>query len=337
MEQEPLEARPRRKTDLSRMSKEMQLIEKRFKTFDYLLYERYTGLVDSDRMCVGEPPSWVKCVDPPPAPSSDGDSGIGDPSRGTSEENALQGQAHPKSDDQGRKQVHDKCGNVNNTELRRSISSLKQVLFSGKRWSYKAHERDDNASSNGPTSNTDPAWQNPQKDDHGTLMARASADSINTLANKSIQSPAEAVKGPVKSFSMNRQRHTLLVTDNINDLSQGGALAPLMLNTRSNGSNRKPASNIDTDSTINTVYLGQSTISNESPKPVSFMDTGFPVVTHSASFSHGMQIPGDNSLYLSSIEATSEIDISSLRPDPSYSEKLNTPTFTDAQPVERFW
>ncbi|RKP26571.1 kinase-like domain-containing protein, partial [Syncephalis pseudoplumigaleata] len=35
MEQEPLEARPRRKTDLSRMSKEMQLIEKRFKTFDY--------------------------------------------------------------------------------------------------------------------------------------------------------------------------------------------------------------------------------------------------------------------------------------------------------------
>ncbi|RKP10176.1 kinase C-like protein, partial [Thamnocephalis sphaerospora] len=37
MEQEPLEARPRRKTDLAQMSKEMQMIEKRFKTFDYLL------------------------------------------------------------------------------------------------------------------------------------------------------------------------------------------------------------------------------------------------------------------------------------------------------------
>ncbi|KAI8049460.1 kinase-like domain-containing protein [Syncephalis plumigaleata] len=338
MEQEPLEARPRRKTDLSRMSKEMQLIEKRFKTFDYLLYERYTGLVDSDRMCVGEPPSWVKCVDPPPAPSSDRDSGIGDPSRGNSEENTLHGQAHPKSDDQGRKRTHGKDGGANNTESRRSISSLKQVLFSGKRWSYKGRERDDNTNNNGTDNNADPAWQNPRKGEHGALLARSSADGLRSSpTGRSIQSPAEAVKSPLRSLSTSRHRHTLLITDNIGDLSQDGALAPLMINTRSNGSNRKPASNIDTDSAINAVYMGQSSVSNESPKPVSFMDTAFPVVTHSASFSHDMQVASDNSLYLSSIEATSGVNIPSLMPDPAYSEKLNTPTFTDAQPVERFW
>lgn len=78
LEQQPLEAKPRKKGPNGKtgaagggLSKEMELIERRFRNFDYMLYERYDGFVDPVRRCVGEPPEWVKCVDPdPPTPRS---------------------------------------------------------------------------------------------------------------------------------------------------------------------------------------------------------------------------------------------------------------------------
>ncbi|KAK9709562.1 hypothetical protein K7432_008938, partial [Basidiobolus ranarum] len=65
LEQNPLEVRPRKRTQKLQASlgKEMERIEKEFKNFDYLLYERYPGYIDPLRMCVGDPPEWVKCVD----------------------------------------------------------------------------------------------------------------------------------------------------------------------------------------------------------------------------------------------------------------------------------
>ncbi|KAK9760077.1 Serine/threonine kinase [Basidiobolus ranarum] len=68
LEQNPLEARPRKRNQKLKasLSKDMNRIEKEFKNFDYLLYERYPGYVDPLKMCVGDPPEWVKCVDPNP-------------------------------------------------------------------------------------------------------------------------------------------------------------------------------------------------------------------------------------------------------------------------------
>ncbi|KAK9728695.1 Serine/threonine kinase [Basidiobolus ranarum] len=70
LEQNPLEARPRKRNQKLKasLSKEMERIEKEFKNFDYLLYERYPGYVDPLKMCVGDPPEWVKCVDSEPTP-----------------------------------------------------------------------------------------------------------------------------------------------------------------------------------------------------------------------------------------------------------------------------
>ncbi|ORX89718.1 kinase-like protein [Basidiobolus meristosporus CBS 931.73] len=69
LEQNPLETRPRKRNQKLRatLGKELERIEKEFRNFDYLLYERYPGYVDPLKMCVGDPPEWVKCVDPEPA------------------------------------------------------------------------------------------------------------------------------------------------------------------------------------------------------------------------------------------------------------------------------
>ncbi|KAI8873026.1 kinase-like protein [Ramicandelaber brevisporus] len=47
LEQNPLDARPKRKTNLAKMgkTKEMELIERKFKLFDYLQYERYQAKI----------------------------------------------------------------------------------------------------------------------------------------------------------------------------------------------------------------------------------------------------------------------------------------------------
>src|SRR5262249_25962056 len=45
----------------------MAYIEEYFKNFDYSVFEKYQGYVDPVRMCVGDPPEWVK-------PAFDGES-----------------------------------------------------------------------------------------------------------------------------------------------------------------------------------------------------------------------------------------------------------------------
>ncbi|KAJ1981572.1 Serine/threonine kinase [Dimargaris xerosporica] len=69
LEQNPLEARPRkRKGEIKgKFSKELQLIERKFRVFDYLQYEKYEGYVDPVRKCVGQPPAWVKPLNEPDA------------------------------------------------------------------------------------------------------------------------------------------------------------------------------------------------------------------------------------------------------------------------------
>jgi serine/threonine kinase 32 len=62
LEQSPLEAKPRKKN--VKLSKEMEMIERKFRSFDYLLYEKYNPIVDPVKMTVSDPPEWVKCVDP---------------------------------------------------------------------------------------------------------------------------------------------------------------------------------------------------------------------------------------------------------------------------------
>ncbi|ORZ29274.1 kinase-like domain-containing protein [Catenaria anguillulae PL171] len=53
------------------MARELKILQDEFKHFDYNVYERYTGIVDPTKSSVGEPPSWVRCVDPPvPLPPS---------------------------------------------------------------------------------------------------------------------------------------------------------------------------------------------------------------------------------------------------------------------------
>ncbi|KAJ1919375.1 Serine/threonine kinase [Tieghemiomyces parasiticus] len=65
LEQNPLEGRQRkRKTETKvKQSKEMDQIERKFRLFDYLQYERYQGYVDPVRKCVGQPPAWVRPLD----------------------------------------------------------------------------------------------------------------------------------------------------------------------------------------------------------------------------------------------------------------------------------
>lgn len=43
-----------------RMQREWDLIEKRFKTFDYTVFESYQGVVDRNTNSVGDPPDWVR-------------------------------------------------------------------------------------------------------------------------------------------------------------------------------------------------------------------------------------------------------------------------------------
>ncbi|RUS16577.1 kinase-like domain-containing protein [Endogone sp. FLAS-F59071] len=73
LESQPLEAHSRRSRkshkrkppkpgdkEQERYEREMQLIEERFKSFDYTVFEKYEGFKDPQKMSVGEPPQWVK-------------------------------------------------------------------------------------------------------------------------------------------------------------------------------------------------------------------------------------------------------------------------------------
>lgn len=67
LEEQPLEARSRRRRprkykdgEGSEKEAQYQLIEEKFKTFDYTVFERYEGWVDPVTKCVAEPPEWVK-------------------------------------------------------------------------------------------------------------------------------------------------------------------------------------------------------------------------------------------------------------------------------------
>ncbi|CAG8507868.1 10707_t:CDS:2 [Acaulospora colombiana] len=67
LEEQPLEAKSRRRKPRKRKDGEgsekeaqYQLIEEKFKPFDYTVFERYEGWVDPVTRCVADPPEWVK-------------------------------------------------------------------------------------------------------------------------------------------------------------------------------------------------------------------------------------------------------------------------------------
>lgn len=73
LESQPLEAHSRRNRksykrkppkpgdkEQEKYEREMQLIEERFETFDFTVFEKYEGFKDPQKMSVGEPPQWVK-------------------------------------------------------------------------------------------------------------------------------------------------------------------------------------------------------------------------------------------------------------------------------------
>lgn len=64
LEEQPLEARARRRKPKRRKdgegSENYQLIEEKFKTFDYTIFEKYEGWVNPVTKCVADPPGWVK-------------------------------------------------------------------------------------------------------------------------------------------------------------------------------------------------------------------------------------------------------------------------------------
>ncbi|CAG8625325.1 3508_t:CDS:2, partial [Paraglomus occultum] len=63
LEEEPLEARRgrrhKRHRDPGQEARYLH-IEEKFKTFDYMVFERYKGWIDPVTRCVGDPPEWVK-------------------------------------------------------------------------------------------------------------------------------------------------------------------------------------------------------------------------------------------------------------------------------------
>jgi serine/threonine kinase 32 len=66
LEDQPLEPKAkrrkprRRKDDGSEKDAHYQLIEEKFKTFDYTIFEKYVGWVNPVTKCVADPPGWVK-------------------------------------------------------------------------------------------------------------------------------------------------------------------------------------------------------------------------------------------------------------------------------------
>jgi serine/threonine kinase 32 len=44
----------------NRYSQNLKLLEQRFKTFDYTIFDQYEGFLDEHLMTVGPPPDWVK-------------------------------------------------------------------------------------------------------------------------------------------------------------------------------------------------------------------------------------------------------------------------------------
>ncbi|KAI9220690.1 kinase-like domain-containing protein [Blastocladiella britannica] len=86
LEDQPLAQKPRRRnspgggsagdyegsaTPPHPMARELAILDAEFLHFDYNVYERYSGIEDPTSQSVGEPPEWVRCVDPPvPLPPS---------------------------------------------------------------------------------------------------------------------------------------------------------------------------------------------------------------------------------------------------------------------------
>ncbi|CAG8489667.1 1985_t:CDS:2 [Diversispora eburnea] len=65
LDEQPLEAKPRRRRkhkegECIEKDAQYQLIEEKFKPFDYTVFERYEGWVDPITRCVADPPEWVK-------------------------------------------------------------------------------------------------------------------------------------------------------------------------------------------------------------------------------------------------------------------------------------
>ncbi|CAJ0756263.1 6148_t:CDS:2, partial [Entrophospora sp. SA101] len=72
LEEQPLDCRPSRKRKSRRRKDygnndyfekeeaQYQLIEEKFKPFDYTVFEKYEGWVDPVTRCVSDPPEWVK-------------------------------------------------------------------------------------------------------------------------------------------------------------------------------------------------------------------------------------------------------------------------------------
>ncbi|KAL1924656.1 uncharacterized protein VTP21DRAFT_4310 [Calcarisporiella thermophila] len=56
----PKRTRPIGKKSAERVEREYKLMEREFLTFDCSMFERYEGFQDPQRLCVGEPPIWVK-------------------------------------------------------------------------------------------------------------------------------------------------------------------------------------------------------------------------------------------------------------------------------------
>ena len=61
MEEPTFDPKPRKKN--RKLTREHELIEKKFRVFDHLVFEEYRGIVDPIRLTAEEPPFWVKCVD----------------------------------------------------------------------------------------------------------------------------------------------------------------------------------------------------------------------------------------------------------------------------------
>jgi serine/threonine kinase 32 len=52
--------RSSRPTISNRYSQNLKLLEHKFKTFDYTIFDQYEGFLDEQLMTVGPPPDWVK-------------------------------------------------------------------------------------------------------------------------------------------------------------------------------------------------------------------------------------------------------------------------------------
>lgn len=47
-------------TEQNRKSQDLKLLQDKFKSFDYTIFDQYEGFLDAQLMTVGPPPQWVK-------------------------------------------------------------------------------------------------------------------------------------------------------------------------------------------------------------------------------------------------------------------------------------